>query len=87
MPSPRVLSPWYWVMLGTLIVVGLLWVSDQVFRWGISWLSTVAMVTVFVSTIFVFRMMWKQAANPALRRDERREGSQPTESTESESGR
>lgn len=84
----RRLSPSYWVMLGVYVVVGALWVSDLLVGWAPSGLLLpVVLATAFASSVFAFRLMWKQTDHPAFHPDPRSSGSKPPAPGESGSDR
>lgn len=74
-------------MLGALVVVGVLWVSDLVVGWAPRSLLPVVMVIVLASNVFTFRLLWKQSDHPAFHKDPRGSDSKPHAPGDSESGR
>jgi CHASE2 domain-containing sensor protein len=65
----RHLSPWYWVMLGAVVVAGLGYLGAFLFDWMPTWLPLTASLIILAVTAYNFRMLWKQSEPPALRQD------------------
>ena len=59
-------SPAYWVMLGALLVVGVLWISDLFTGWSPKWFMLVFFGVLFLVNVFTFRTLWKQSDHPAF---------------------
>jgi CHASE2 domain-containing sensor protein len=74
----RPLSPWYWVLLGALVVAGLFLIAHFAFGWGPRWLPLVVMGVVLVSNIFTFRTLWKWSDHPDFHPAKDRIGARPT---------
>lgn len=87
MSRPRQLSPWYWVMLGALVLAAVLFVTNLVSGWAPNWLPLAVMLIVLGSNIFTFRMLWRQSDHPAFHGDQRRSDAKPLASSEDEPGR
>lgn len=65
----RHLSPWYWVVLVTLLVTGALSVANQLLGWEQKWIMFAVPIVFIAASIFTFRMLWKQTDHPAFHRD------------------
>jgi hypothetical protein len=63
----RHLSPWYWAMLGVVLLAGLTLTAGVVFGWMPRWLPLVCSIVFLTANGYVFRMLWKQSEPPALR--------------------
>jgi UDP-N-acetylmuramyl pentapeptide phosphotransferase/UDP-N-acetylglucosamine-1-phosphate transferase len=66
----------YWVALLAVTIMGLLFFSDVVFDWAPRWLGLLVWLTILASSIYSFRMRWKQTDHPAFHPNQQSAGTE-----------
>ncbi len=70
----RQLSPWYWIVLGALLLLGVVSVANLVLGWEQTWIIVATPLVGIGTSIFTFRLLWKQWDHPSFHPDDPQSG-------------
>jgi hypothetical protein len=69
MPRIRHLSRWYWAFLIVVLTFTGLAVANQLLGWEQGWIIAALPIVGIATSIYTFRLLWKQSDHPAFHRD------------------